>query len=127
MSKTSLFILRQGLGITFLAIGILIWRDPELWGSFMQPWAKDLLISSVENTMKATAVIDMLVGLALILGVRTWIAAGFAAIHLAGVIVTVGFNDITVRDFGLLAASAALCWATLPPRLKSRFSADTLA
>lgn len=126
MPAISLHILRVGLGVTFLWIGILIWRDPELWGSFMQPWAADLLVSSVENTMKTTAVLDMLIGLALLLGFWTWIAAGLAALHLVVVIVTVGLNDITVRDFGLLTASLALSVASMPQRLRARFSADTL-
>lgn len=118
MPKNSILVLRVGLGLTFLVIGVLIWREPELWGAFIQPWAQDLLIGSVENTMRTTAVLDMVIGLALIIGFYTWLAAAIAVLHLLLVIITVGFNDTTVRDFGLLTASLALFLATLPKQFQ---------
>lgn len=114
-------VLRFGLGVTFLVIGYLIWQDPAGWGGFIQPWAQAYLLRSVEETMRATAVVDMVLGAMLVLGIKTWLASLVAALHLLIVLITVGFNDITVRDFGLMMASFAVFIAAMPPALKRRF------
>jgi len=43
MKKTSFHFLRVGLAITFLWIGILIFKNPEAWGGYLEPWAVGLL------------------------------------------------------------------------------------
>jgi len=42
MDKASFHILRIGLAVTFLWIGVLILRNPEAWGGYMRPWAAGL-------------------------------------------------------------------------------------
>ena len=110
MRKSALLSLRLGLGITFIWIGWLIWSEPLLWGSFMQEWAQNKIPGSLEQFMKSTAIIDMLLGAWIIIGVRVKIAAFFASLHLAGVLVSTasGMENVIVRDIGLLGASIAL-------------------
>ena len=118
MKQSSLTILRIGLGITFLLIGISIWKNPEIWGSFMRPWAQDLLLLPLATTMKVTAILDIVIGVFLILNIFTWAFAFLGALHLLIVIITVGFNDISFRDFGLLAASIVLSIETIPKQIR---------
>lgn len=108
MSRLSYHILRIGLAITFLWIGFLIFMEPEVWGGFLQPWVVELLPVSVKVAMTGTALLDVLIGVLLLLNFYTWLAAGVGALHLVIVLITSGFNSVTVRDIGLLAASAAL-------------------
>lgn len=108
MKKPGFHILRLGLAITFLWIGIMIWRAPEVWGGYLQPWAAALLLVSIKNALLVTAVLDIVIGLLLLFNIFTWLAALVGALHILTVLITAGVNAITVRDIGLLAAALAL-------------------
>lgn len=101
-------ILRIGLGVTFLVIGILIWRHPEAWGSNIQPWVQSLINIPLRQLMQIVAVFDIALGVLLILGIFVWFFSLLAALHLAGVLLVVGFSETSIRDFGLLAAAISL-------------------
>ncbi len=117
-SNAAYHILRIGLGITFLWIGVLIFRSPEFWGGFLQPWAIDFLPVPLREAMIGSAVLDAIIGLALLVNVRVWIAALLGSIHLAIILVTCGITEITVRDIGLLGGTIALFWTNLPDRFR---------
>lgn len=110
MSRTKIahYILRIGLAITFIWIGVFIYRDPVSWGSFLKPWAASLLPISLKTAMFGTAALDIAIGLTLLAGYFVWLAGGIAALHILVVIITTGINAITVRDIGLLAATIVL-------------------
>ena len=52
--------------------------------------------------------IETLIGLFLILGIFVRKSAFLAALILIVIIITVGFNDISLRDFGLLMIAISL-------------------
>lgn len=109
MRFSGLHILRVGLAVTFLWIGILILKAPELWGTgFIQPWAAGLLPVPIREAMISTAVLDIAIGFFLLIDTLTWVAAAVGSIHLIIVLAVSGINEITVRDVGLLAATIAL-------------------
>lgn len=114
MKKTSYHFLRVGLAITFLWIGVLIFKDPESWGGFLQPWAAGLLPIPIKEAMIGTAILDIGIGVFLILDFLPWLAAFVGAVHLVIVLAVSGINGITVRDIGLLAASLAIMIDSLP-------------
>ncbi|MBI5794020.1 hypothetical protein HZA87_02960 [Candidatus Uhrbacteria bacterium] len=118
-TNQAMHLVRVGIGITFLWIGVLIFRDPETWGGLLQPWAVTLLPLSLPTAMIGTAVLDVLIGLFLLVDIFTWIAALVASIHLVLVLTLVGIDATTVRDIGLLAATLALVWANKPHRPKT--------
>jgi len=120
MSKTSFHILRVGLAITFLWIGILIFKAPAEWGTYLQPWAAKLLPVPVVTAMLGTATLDVAVGFLLLIGFWVWVAAILASLHLLVVLTTVGIDAVTVRDIGLLAGSAALLFDSFPRGLLSK-------
>lgn len=111
-------IIRVGLAITFLWIGVLIFQDPVGWGGYLQSWAQNLLLVPVAQAMLGVAVFDIVVGGFLLVGVGVWAASVLATIHLASVLIVSGIDPITVRDIGLLAAAIALAVATWPERWK---------
>jgi uncharacterized membrane protein YphA (DoxX/SURF4 family) len=108
MKTAPYHILRVGMAITFIWIGILIFSAPEAWGSVIQPWAADLLPVPLREAMIGTAILDIAVGVLLLVDILTWLAALFGAIHLVIVLAAVGINTFTVRDIGLLAGAIAL-------------------
>lgn len=120
MKKNAFNILRIGLAITFFWIGVLIWKNPAGWATFIQPWAAALIPGSIVFAMQQTAVLDMAVGVLLLITPLVWLGALLGVLHLAIVLITVGVNDITIRDVGLLSATIALCIETFPESLKEK-------
>ena len=118
MNRTSFHILRVGMAITFLWIGILIFKQPEAWGGYLQPWAAGLLPIPLSQVMIGTAILDIIIGLLLLIDSFVWLAALVGAIHLVIVLTVSGITDITVRDIGLLTGAIALMADSFPKTLK---------
>ena len=114
MKKTSFHILRVGLAVTFLWIGVLIFKQPEAWGGYLMPWAAGLLPVPIEQAMIGTAILDIIIGALLLFDLFVWLAASIGIIHLIIVLAVSGITDITVRDIGILAAVIALMADSLP-------------
>lgn len=121
MKSSGYHILRVGLAITFIWIGVLIIRDPQFWGGFLQPWAAGLIPIPIEQAMISTAILDIVVGFLFLIDVWTWIASLFAATHLVLILITVGIDAVTVRDIGLLGGVFALFWGDLPNKFKNKW------
>jgi uncharacterized membrane protein YphA (DoxX/SURF4 family) len=100
---------RYGLGIVFLIFGIWQFLDPTSWFGYLPPWATSLGSSTTLIYLNAT--LDTTLGLLLILGLLTRIAGIIAALHLAGIIATIGFNEVAVRDLGLAIVAVAVAAA----------------
>ena len=120
MKRISFHILRVGLAVTFLWIGILIIRNPEAWGGYLQPWAAGLLPIPLAQAMMGTAILDIAIGAFLLINFLPWLAASVGAIHLAVILIVSGITDITVRDIGLLAGMLALMIDSLPQSIIRR-------
>jgi len=125
MTKTSFHFLRVGLAITFLWIGVLIFKNPEAWGGYIQTWAAQLLPIPISQMMILVAILDITVGFFLLIDVLTWLAALVGAIHLIVVLTVAGITDITVRDIGLLVAAVALMIDSLPQGVLKLFKQQT--
>lgn len=125
MNKISYTILRVGLGITFLWVGVLIFQSPEGWSNFISPWAAELIPFSLKNTMICVAIFDVLIGALLIYDFIVWIGALLAAIHMIDVLIVSGITNVTVRNIAILAGALAVFIESMPPtvvnRLKSLF------
>mgnify|MGYP001558659262 CR=1 FL=1 len=121
MKKTSFHFLRVGLAITFLWIGILIFKNPESWGGYLQPWVYELLPIPLEQAMIGTAILDIIIGTFLLVDFLPWLAALVGAIHLVIVLTVSGITDITVRDIGLLVGALALMIDSLPQWMLNKF------
>lgn len=117
MRKSAFHILRVGVAITFLWIGILIFKEPEAWGGYIKPEFAEFLPFSLGTTMIGTAVFDVLIGILLLIDYATWLPAILASVHLIIVLTVAGIDAITVRDIGLLAGTLALFADSLPKNL----------
>ena len=121
MKKTSFHFLRVGLAITFMWIGVLIFKNPEAWGGYLQPWAAGLLPIPIDQAMIGTAILDITIGAFLLFDFLPWLAAFIGAVNLIIVLTVSGITDITVRDIGLLVAALALMIDSLPQRVLKWF------
>lgn len=120
MTKIGFHVLRVGMAITFLWIGVLILKIPEAWGGYLQPWAAGLLPIPIEQAMIGTAILDIVIGIFLLIDSFVWIAALVGSIHLVIVLVVSGITDITVRDIALLAGTLSLMADSLPLFIKKK-------
>lgn len=126
MKKTSFHFLRVGLAITFLWIGILIFKNPEAWGGYLQPWAAGLLPIPLSQAMIGTAILDITIGAFLLFDFLVWLAALVGSIHLIIVLTVSGITDITVRDIGLLVGTLALMIDSLPQWMLNKITPQKL-
>lgn len=121
MTKAGFHILRVGLGVTFLWIGVLIFKQPEAWGGYLQPWAAGLLPVPLSQVMIGTAILDIIIGFLFLVDTFTWLAALLAIFHLIIVLTVSGITDITVRDIAILAAALAVFLDSLPKNFLDKF------
>lgn len=122
MKKTSFHFLRVGLAITFLWIGVLIFKNPEAWSGYLQPWAAGLLPIPLTQAMIGTAILDITIGAFLLFDFLPWLAALVGAIHIIIVLTVSGITDITVRDIGLLVTALAIVIDSLPQSIINRIN-----
>lgn len=118
MDKKLLWILRLGLSATFIWVGVFVFKDPEAWGGYIQPWALKLLPVPIEEAMRGNALLDVAIGACLLINPLVWAAAALGALHLAMVLVVSGVNEGTVRDIGLLTVALCIAAETWPEKYK---------
>lgn len=109
MTSAPMFILRIGLGFTFILTGWLILKDDDKWTHMLPKWFSRYL-SSARKFMIITAIGDLVLGSLLLSGYFTTITALLCSIHLLGVLIVSGreeFHEV-YRDIGLLFGCIAL-------------------
>lgn len=120
MKTSGYHILRVGMGITFLWVGILIFREPEFWSGFMPVFVIKMFDNLIPFTM-LTGVVDVLIGLFLLFDLLTFWIALIAFAHLIGILLLTGIDDTTVRDIGLAAGAFALAVEGAPESVRKYF------
>lgn len=105
---TTSLLLRLGLGIEFVIFGYGKLTDLASWMGFVPPWMSPLLPMPVGAFLQTVGVVELLLGVLLIIGFRVRVVATLATLHLLGVLITLGYNDLAVRDFVAFMAAIAL-------------------
>lgn len=108
MKHASYHVLRVGLGITFLWIGILIIQNPLSWFENLLPWPQNLLDGWAIYIMYIIASMDLLIGLLLLVDIMLWLVALIGALHLITALFATGITALTVHDITLIAALIAV-------------------
>lgn len=119
--NTSYHVLRVAMAITFLWIGLLIFREPIFWSGFVPVYIHDMF-TDITPFMLAVGAFDVIVGLFLLLDWFTFWIALFATFHLFGILLLTGVDETTVRDIGLVGGSLALAMTAAPEKWKKRFA-----
>lgn len=109
--KWSYLFLRLGLGLTFLWIGVDMFRNPDVWIGYIP--ANPGFGLTREAALRAAGAFDMALGLMLLLRVWSKLAGALVVVHMAGILVVHGVDAVLIRDVGLLGAGLALAtWPT---------------
>lgn len=118
LDTISYIILRIGLGITYIWIGVMITIEPISWSGFFPEFIRDLSYSN--SVVVAAGVLDFLIGLLLVVGRFVPVASFLSAVHLLGILAFYGIDAITIRDVGLFGASLSLLLTSLSNKFKKR-------
>jgi uncharacterized membrane protein YphA (DoxX/SURF4 family) len=106
--KLANLILRVGLGITVLWFGVSQLISPSEWIGFLPVWAFDLNFVSTITLVYLNGIFETLGSLAFIFNQYTKFFSILLAIHMGFIIFHLGYNDLAIRDFGILVGFLAL-------------------
>ncbi len=97
-------LLTVGVVFVFGYFGIDKFVHPQLWIGWLPDWMSGLLGFSLNGWLSIIGFLEILFALMLLIPVRAIRQAGavLCALHLVGVLTQTGWNDIAVRDIGLL-------------------------
>ena len=106
--KISYILLRTGLGLVFLLIAIDEIRKPLIWAAFIPLFLKNLLPFGVQYFIYFNALFEILISLSLFSGFLIKYTSILGALHMLVIVISLGFNDLAFRDFGLFMAFLAV-------------------
>ncbi|MFT4250745.1 MAG: DoxX family membrane protein [Candidatus Woesearchaeota archaeon] len=101
------FFLRISIGALFLYFGVQALTQPLVAMSYIPAYAEFL----ANNTfITVYGVVEVLIGLALLIGIYVRYAALLAAALLVGVVIALGNNEVMYRDLVILFATLVLAY-----------------
>jgi len=106
--QIGLLVLRLGLGGVFLWFGTDKFLHPDIWTNYIPSWFPMLIPVSIFIIL--LGIVETLLGLMLLTGFYTRVAAAIAALMLIPIIISLGYNEISVRDFGLLMLAVGIAF-----------------
>jgi uncharacterized membrane protein YphA (DoxX/SURF4 family) len=116
-------VLRLGLSLVFLWFGLTQLINPESFFGYIPDWITPHSVEMIHEhpfqsahnlpltphiIIMANGAFETLFGLLLLVGLFTRISSLLLAAHLFFIMIGLGYNDIAVRDFGLVVATIAI-------------------
>lgn len=108
LSLIAPFVLRIGIAIVLLWFGVNELMRPHVWTAYVPEIVAQYLPFSVYLFVIFNGVVEVILGFLLVVGYRIRIVSGLVTLHLLLIVLSVGYNDIGVRDFGLFMAALSL-------------------
>ena len=100
-------LVRYGMAAVFLLFGILQWTAPATFFGYLPSWVTFI---DANTLVLLNGTFDFLLGALLAIGVFTRITALIAAVHVFGIAITIGWNDVAIRDIGIACACASIAF-----------------
>lgn len=99
-------IVRFGISFVFLWFGINQLLFPENFIGYIPMWS--LALFNVNTIILFNGIFQTLFGLFLVLGLFTRVSSLLLGLHLIIIIFSLGYNDIAIRDFGILIVTVSI-------------------
>lgn len=124
-SKYAPIIVRLGLGLVFLYIGISQLINTEMWTGFVPGF----LASNAIVLVKLNGLFEVLASIMLMVGIKTRIVSLILGLHLLGITLSIGLSPLGARDFGLSLATLSIFftgadWLCLEKRVGGKVEAN---
>lgn len=100
--------LRIGLAGVFLYAGINSLLNPTSWIGYVPQWIESIPLLTRELFLTLHGIFEIALAAVLLIGLYKKLVALLAFLSIAAIIITYGIDDISFRDFGLLASAYAL-------------------
>lgn len=104
----SFLLLRIGLGFVFFWFGLDKLIHPGNWVVYITPFLSSIIFFDITLFLFMLGTIEIIFGILLWAGWKLRIVSLLISIHLFLIIIFTGFNEITIRDIGLLSIALAL-------------------
>lgn len=98
--------LRIGLGGVFLWFGTDKFIHPDIWVNYIPQWFPMPVSTAIFIFLLGIA--ESIMGAAVLAGFFTRAAATTAALMLIPIIISLGYNEIGIRDFGLFMLAVGI-------------------
>jgi uncharacterized membrane protein YphA (DoxX/SURF4 family) len=95
--------LRIGISLVIMWFGFQQLIHPEQWINFLPEFVDSMPFSNI-TFVYLNGWFEVFAGLLMVLGLFTRIASILIIIHLVGIVFTLGYNAIAIRDIGLIFA-----------------------
>ena len=99
-------LVRYGIGLVFLLMGLDQLIHADWWTSYF-PTNLPFNIPVV-SAVFYNGIFDLSIGILLIVGFLTRVISIVASLHLVSIIYYLGYNDISIRDIGILLATISI-------------------
>jgi len=100
MKNYAPIVVRLGTGLVVLWFGINQLLFPEVFLGYAPSW-----IPATTGLIMVNGVFEIFLGVLLLIGLFTRVVAFVHGLHLLVIIIGLGYNEIAVRDFGLMLAA----------------------
>jgi len=97
-------LLRVGISMVFLWFGLTQIFNPESLAVYLPEFSYNLPIEPLKIIL-LNGIFETVFGLFLLVGLFTRLSSFLLGLHLIGITIGLGYNDIAVRDFGLVVAT----------------------
>ena len=93
-------LVRIVIALVFLWFGLNQLIDSQSWIGFLPGWAYNLPVSATQFVI-INGILETVLGALLFLGLFTRLVSLILGLHLLGIALSVGYNDVGIRDLGL--------------------------
>lgn len=109
-------VLRVGLGGTLAYAGTSILANTQNWIGFIPNWLVSISPIDAYSLLIGHGIFELILGLMLVFGILTKLSSLVAFFDMLFIVVFVGIDLVTFRDFGLLMSALALFILSLNPQ-----------
>lgn len=100
-------ILRIGMSLVILWFGSQQLMHPSMWTGFLPGWVSSLPLTPI-TFIYLNGWLEIITGILLLIGLFTRVVGIILALHLLGIVFSVGYTATSVRDFGLTIALVSI-------------------
>ena len=108
-------VLRYSMAVVILWFSLQQFMHAEVWTAYVPDSAVSLTHLSAVTLVYFNAIVEAVLGLALVFTRYTRLAALLLALHLFDIMYIVGYGEIGVRDFGLAFATLVVAMSPADP------------
>ena len=103
-----MLLIRLGLAFVFIYFGIDKFFNPDIWGSYVPSTFANLLPFNLNTFMYLNGIFEIIIAILLFPQKTRRSAALLSVLFLVGIIISLPWSEISVRDVGLLFMALAL-------------------